>query len=229
MASEPIVYDPNQARNQVGDALVKASVLVVDNPDAYLKARELRRMAKLLLKAAEAHYKKMKQPLDVAKKAIIEEENKDCDPMALMIETLDPRIIAYEDNEEKERERLRCDLQERSRKHAQEARDQQIAEYEKAGNQRAADDLRAQPLFVPPVVIPESKDFLDGEGRNESWSVDEQSIDVDKLADAVAAGRVPKNAMAPNMTVLNGLAKTLKESFDVPGCKAVRKRGITQR
>ena len=49
------------------------------------------------------------------------------------------------------------------------------------------------------------------------------------LIQAVAEGKAPANCLQADMTVLNGLARTLKESLNYPGVKVIREEAIASR
>lgn len=226
---EVISYEPVKSRNQASDALLKASVLIIQDDESWYAAREMRRMCKLLDKAAEKHYEQVKKPMNLAIATIRNQENTDREPMEKAIEILDPKILDWEEEQKRLRAALQARLEENARAQAQAARDAEIARFEKAGNQRAADDLRKQPLYIPPVIVPENNAWLDGEGRNEKWQVDEVSIDIVKLAAAVADGRIGPGVFKIHLPSLNDLAEIKQDTGEIPGCKIIRKRGITQR
>jgi hypothetical protein len=125
-------------------------------------------------------------------------------------------------------------MQEQARERAQAARDDQVAQLVAAGNQRAADELKRQPLFIPNIVLPDDFVPLQGEGRKSNCEIkgDEkhlEAINILELAAAVASGQLPENAIKPNFTVLNNLAEAVGKSGTIPGCQIVEVVTITQR
>jgi hypothetical protein len=186
-------------------------------------------MCKLLDRQAEKHYDQVKKPMNLAIATIRGQEKADREPMGQAIEQLDPKILAWEEEQRRRYEDLRARLQDDARQRAQLARDTQIAEFEKAGNQKAADDLRKQRLFVSEIVLPEFTGWLEGESRTEKWIVQEDAIDLLAVAQAVVDGRLPSNVLAPNLAALNNLARAIKDSGEIPGCKIICEKGIGQR
>lgn len=223
------IVDLNQAKNQAADILAWGTAVVVDNPEVWRQAREKRAGLKKLLAAIEAHFKKMKQPWDEGKKKILTEEKAYVEPIESALDQLDPKILSYDEEFFRDRKVLQSQLQEDARHHAEEERLRQASDLEKDGDHEGARRLMEQPLYVPPVKVPEFSDWLNGEGRNETWGVDEERIDIIALAKAVVEGAQPAELICPNTKALNAMAKALKETFAVPGCRAVRRRGITQR
>jgi hypothetical protein len=72
------------------------------------------------------------------------------------------------------------------------------------------------PVMVPPVTATVPK--ADGLGFRDQWSA--HVTDLMKLVRAVAAGEQPLALLEPNMTALNGLARSLKDEMKVPGVEA---------
>lgn len=229
MTTDLTKFDPAAARNQAGDMLLKSTVLVVDDTESWYRAREMRRDSKLLLKTAEAHYKLVKAPMNEAIKKIREMEIKDCEPMEMVIENLDPKIIHFEEEEDRRRAELQAKMEEQARENAQTARDAELERLHAAGKTQEAMELYKRPLFIPPVILPPARDMLPGESRNETWYVEEETIDIIELAKAVVAGTLPSTAIEPSMKTLNGMAKAIKDSATLPGCEIKHKFGITQR
>lgn len=229
-AEPPAVVDLGQAKLKAADALTYASALVVDNHEAWSRARQIRSGIKVLDSGLDKHFKKMKRPWDEGKKKILDEEKEYRAAIGDALGLLDPKILSYEEELERERENLRRVLQEEARQNAETERLAKAAELERDGDHEAARRLLEQPLYTPPVIVPDIyKELFPGEGRNETWGVEEETIDIMALARAVVDGTQPANVLLPNTTALNAMAKALKDTFNVPGCKARRRRGITQK
>jgi len=77
------------------------------------------------------------------------------------------------------------------------------------------------PVFTPPPVItPLPK--AEGVTSREIWGA--EVVDFKALVQAVAAGTVEIAVLQPNTTVLNGLARSMREALSIPGVRAVSKR-----
>lgn len=107
--------------------------------------------------------------------------------------------------------------------------DQKIIEYERELEERHREKQRALMNESLPPTLPDWRNWLDGEGRSELWSVDEESIDLMALVEAIARKEQPLTLIKPNIVALNALARALKESFSIPGCKVRKRIVITQR
>lgn len=230
MADETLPIDPRQTRIEAADLLTFATQVTVDNADIWRIAREKRQMAKALDKKAEVFFKKLKQPHDIAKKAILDGEKEVREPLKAAIESFDRKVLEFEDHLLTERDKFRAELQERERQTAMDAQIAEAAEAERDGDPERARQILERSVFVPQVVLPDiEKEFIEGEGRNETWGVDEEVYDIMAIARAVVEGKIEAGYLVPNFSLANSMAKGLKETFNVPGFKLRRRRGITQR
>jgi len=229
MADDLVPIDKDKVKTQGADLLTFATSIMVVDESSWYEAREKRQLLDELDKTAEKWFKKLKQPSTIAHRAITDAEKEIRDPLEAAFEALEPKILDFEkDYFEVQRPRLQRQMQEQAAQRAQEERDAEVEGLVKAGNQKAADELRAQPLYVPPIVLPEFNGWLEGESRTKNWTIDEDSIDIMALAKAVLEGKVPVNCLAPNTTALRSLAKALKDTFNVPGVTAYEKTGFKQ-
>ena len=130
-------------------------------------------------------------------------------------------------NEEMERQRQKAIKEEMERRKKEEdERLAQAAELEAAGATEEAEALIAEtveeiekPLevYIPPPETPKVK--LEGATVKTFWSAN--ITNKMKLIKAVAEGRAPESCLDPNMTVLNGLARSLKKEMKIDGVEAV--------
>jgi len=219
-------YDDRKLRSDGADALIKASTLKVNDTETWYAAREVRRRAKLLDHVAEKHYKEVKAPINEMRRKILDMEDNDRAAFKQVFDLLDPQIISYEEQENLLRANLQSKLEADARRQAQQVRIAQIRQLNEAGEIKRALELEREPLYVPPVVVPPGNEMLDGEGRMETWEA--EITDMRELCKAIVDGRVPQNVLVAG-PALNGMARALRDSFEVPGVRAKRKRSITQR
>jgi hypothetical protein len=97
-------------------------------------------------------------------------------------------------------------------------------EYEKDRKDRESRSAQDSPEL--PVVLP-ALDRINGLSPLETWSAEVDSLL--ELVKAVAEGRAPLVSLEANTKFLNQQAKSLKEEFNIPGCKAVKKTGYQVR
>lgn len=134
-----------------------------------------------------------------------------------------------EEQEAKRREEERR-LQEEARKRAEEETLRQALEAEAAGEKEEAEQIIAEPVYVPPIrivsEIPKSKESH----IRETWSA--EIIDVMALVKGIAEGKVDIQAIEPNNLIkthsfLNTMASRYKLTLNIPGVKPVSKKTQT--
>jgi hypothetical protein len=126
-----------------------------------------------------------------------------------------------EEQETKRREEERR-LQEEARKRAEEETLRQALEAEAAGEKEEAEQIMAEPIYVPPIKVmsevPKSKESH----IRETWSA--EGFDLMATVMAIAKGTAPLQAVQYDMTFLNGQARSYKQSLNIPGVRAVSKK-----
>jgi hypothetical protein len=128
-------------------------------------------------------------------------------------------ITRWDLEEKRKAEDERRKAEAKALKEAERDKEKEAKALERSGEAEAADHVRSQPV-APPVVariptIPQMK----GVGQRNNYR--HKVIDFQGLVKAVAAGRVPIQALQPNDTFLNQQARSLKESLDYPGVRVV--------
>jgi hypothetical protein len=228
MANEIEPIDESVAKQEVGTALVRASTIEVVDESSWYQARVWRRELALRKNRFIAWFDEMKKAQNAALKVTRGKENAIVEPAEDSIALWDTKILNFELHRVETRAQLQRDMQEQARERAQAARDDGVAQLEAAGNQRGADELKRQPLFVPNIVLPDDFVPLQGEGRKSRHKVKEE-VNLKDLATAVASGQLPENAIEPNYTVLHSLAEAVGKSGKIPGCVIIEVTTITQR
>ncbi len=154
-------------------------------------------------------------------KAAIAAKAKLAGPVEEAKRIIKPKITAWE----AEQERIRRELEEKA---LEEARKREEAE-------RLAMAVHAEQLGAPaeyveevlstpqeiqrPIVAPTFQKTK-GFSSRENWSA--RVTDIRLLCKEIAEGRQPANLVDGNMTVLNGLARSLKSALKIPGVQAVK-------
>ena len=81
---------------------------------------------------------------------------------------------------------------------------------------------KVESLVAKAQAIDESAPQVEGVSYRENWTAEVD--DLIALCAAVAAGDVPADLVQPNMKRLREMAKAMKDTFKVPGCRAVVKK-----
>ena len=85
----------------------------------------------------------------------------------------------------------------------------------------------AEATAAPVVIVaPPSRPapVAAGIGTKEKWSA--QVTDIKLLCRAIAEGKVSTEFVLPNTAALNQMARAQKQTFAVPGCRAVREVSV---
>lgn len=137
--------------------------------------------------------------------------------------------------EAEEKARVEAERQ-RLRKEADEKRLQEALAAEQRGDTQAAEKLLEAPVVVPtvaprPVFVPPAPAVavpkVEGVSFRDEWSA--EVFDLLALVQAVAAGTQPLHLVKADQVALNAIARSLRDSMNIPGVKADKKRGVAAR
>lgn len=196
------------------------AVTVVDQA-SHDKAAELYLGLSELEKEIAAVHDPAIKAAHAAHKAAIEAKDKLAGPVAEAKRIIKPKITDWEQEQRRIQERRQREAEELARKLEEEARLALAVQAEQAGApEETVQEIISTPIqIVTPVVAP-TYQKTKGLTSRESWSA--RVTDIRKLCAEIAAGRQPINLVEGNMTVLNGLARSLKSSLKIPGVEAVK-------
>jgi hypothetical protein len=134
------------------------------------------------------------------------------------------RMGKYADEEERKRREDEARLAAAQRAAEDESRLREATALEEAGEHEAAEEVLSAPSVAPPPVMPRAVPKTEGVSARENWSARVTSMAA--LVKAVAEGKAPFGLVQATEKALNGLARSLKGSMQVPGVEAVCTRGI---
>lgn len=214
------------AREKQGDELTKRASSTLKLADAFtitepgdfeLAAKELASVGKTI-DAIDAFRKDITRPIDEAKKKIMDRFK----PALALLEqakgTLNRKMLAYRDEEDRKRREAQAKLDEAARKEREklEAEARKLAA--KGKSEQAAEKLAAAAGTVAPVVAPAAVPAVKGVASRRTWKAEVN--DIVALCRAVADGHVAPIAVEANMVFLNEQARSLEDHFNIPGCRA---------
>lgn len=210
----------------------EARSIIVRDQASLDAAGEFLNGIKALRAEAEAHHRPLISSAHETHKRAIEALRRVDEPLARAEALVKPKISGFIEEQrriEAERKRIedeRICREEQERKRAQEeALEADIEAAEARG--ASADEIRAmieQPVketaFRPtPVPAAPRVEAPKGIQTREQWSA--QVVNIRELCRAVADGKVPEALVTPNATVLNQMARALKQTMNIPGVKAI--------
>lgn len=219
-AAPAIPIEVRRIEEQAADVIATAkSIQITSQAGLELACEQLRRI-KALQDAAIAAFGPIKEKAFAAHKEACAQEKRQLAPLQDAEKILKSGIAVYEMEQRRLREaEERRLLEEQERQHAEQL-EAQIEEAERDG--ASVEEVQAiieQPApprpFVPVIQQPRPA----GITPRQTWHAEITSLQV--LIDAVAKGQAPILAIEPNMTYLNGRARTDKALLKIPGVKAV--------
>lgn len=132
-----------------------------------------------------------------------------------------PKITTWEAEQERIRRELEQKAIEEARKREESERLAMAIQAEELGAPAEyIEEVLSTPQEIQRPVVAPTFQKTKGFSSRESWSA--RVTDIRLLCREIADGRQPANLIDGNMTVLNGLARSLKSALKIPGVQAVK-------
>ncbi|MDE2104077.1 MAG: hypothetical protein KGL39_42965 [Patescibacteria group bacterium] len=222
-----VVKLPEGVDNEPQQLLAVAQAYEITSPEMCEAAAEDLKAFKAKAKELEAKRKAITEPLDKAKKAVMDLFRQ---PLALLEQAesvLKRGILTYQQEEDRKRrleEARRAELarQEKARL------EQEAAEAAKQGHVEEAETLREFAEILPSAPIVESgAPKIAGLATRTNWHA--EVVDMHAFVRAVAERPDLVHLLTPNMAALNALARAQKDALDIPGVKVVSEASLAAR
>lgn len=200
------------------------AALIITDQTSYDLAVEKRTAAKSWLKTAEDWFDGIQKPAYDAYKNILNQRKLVCEPTEAAIKQINRALVDWDQEQERIRREEQRRLEEEARQKAEEERLQQAAQMESQGVDVATVnavldapiEVVSRPVAAPTYERSSAVVFRD------NWSG--ECFDLFKLVQAVAKDKSKIGLLQVNQTALNQMAKALKDSMAVPGCRAVNNK-----
>ena len=199
----------------------EAKALKIANAEDNAKAAGLCKVLKGFQSEIEGSYRPLVEKAHEAHKAILAELKSQLAPYQEGEKALKAAMIAWDTAERERIAKARREAEEKARKEAEEAALAEAAFLEATGDKAGADAVISAPLAVAPVAV-ETVEKAEGTTFREIWSA--EVVDIKALCLAIAQGAVPPEYVTANLPALNSMARMAKQTFAVPGCRAVMGR-----
>jgi len=207
----------------------RAASIVVADQESYNAAAELVVEIVTLERQIVEHHKPIKDAAFAAHKAACAAEKKLLDPLAQAKTIIKRSIVAWEQEQERIRLEAQRKAQEEQRRLEEEERLRLAIEAEAAG---APEETKQEILSMPVIVMPRpvvAPTFQRAAGVTTSQRWKAEVFDMKALCRAIAEGRVSTELVQPNLVALNGMARAMKATFQIPGCRAVPETSVSVR
>ena len=207
-------------RNEYG-AIVLASkkVTVIETAAQAEEATQYGRLLQTAAKETETFFKGVKTQIDSIKAPVLQAEKDDTGPYNTEKARLGGLLTAYQAAERRKREEEERIAREAAQKQAEEDAIQRALDLAAVGESEAADAVLEEEVVAAPVIIPVSAPKPTGSVARKNYTI--EVTDLKALVTAVVAGQVPQMAVVANEAFISSLAKSMKESFSMPGVKLI--------
>lgn len=218
---------PDTARDQMRDVqgmVVMARGFTVESQEDYNEAADLRKQLKSRRKVLDDERKKVVQPLDKIRQTVQGWFKPALDAIDSGVAVLDRNMGTWYQEQERKRREAERRIREQQEREAEQARKNAEKKAERLrakGDEDRAQEVIDQVEQAPPPPAPVLSGPNQPEGTHARKYYKAEVVDKRKLIAAVAAGEVPDDVLVPDMKVLNGLARSLKQSLKYPGVRVV--------
>lgn len=202
-----------------------AERMEIASPADYRWAADELRQVKTKMKELDSDRRKITSKLDAAKKSIMDLFREPLQFLADAETVIKRKMLAWQQEEERKRREAEALARENQRKE-QERLQAQAKKAEQRGKVEQAEALRQQ-ADATPAIAPPAPQKVAGLSTREDWEA--EVVDKMALVKAVAAGKVPIEALDVNMPLLNKMARALKQSLAWDGVKARAVQRIASR
>lgn len=215
---------PEEVARDRQEVMEMAKALQIIDQRSYEDAATSLAWAGELEKKITAHYEPFRLSTKAAYDAVLDAKKADLDSILEVKRILSKKTAEYDLAEENKRREIQRKQDAEAARVAAEKRDLEIKNAKAMGASREEiKEMKAAPItFVSPTVDPTHARSKFLSKPIERWKAEVLGDDgLLLLVRAVAAGKAPLRLILPNETALNGLARTLKDTMNIPGVKAV--------
>jgi hypothetical protein len=229
MAVDNSTDRPREIEARALEIAERAALVEIVDQASYDTAAELARGAAALRRRIEEHFAPLKESAHRTHRLLCTSEKEMLDPVERAERTLKRRLAEWHQAQTRRQQEAEA----RARAEAQRLLDEQIeaelVRAEAAGASAAeCAAIIEQPRVAPEPVVPPTYERATGISAP-IYSYSAVCFDLLLLCAEVAAGQQPVSLLLPNQVALNGMARSLKEAFAVPGCKIVKTSDVRVR
>jgi hypothetical protein len=229
MAAELEVTKPQELERRALDWALKAGRIKITNQSTYDEGTEMHKGILALLDEIDGVFDPGIGDANKLHKGLIAMKKKVQGTLPTGEQILRTMIGAWEQAQERIRQEAERKAQEEARKREEEARLALAVQAEQAGaTEETVEEIIATPLPAPVLVAAPTFQRAEGYSKPvERWKA--ELVDIKALCRAVAEGKASTEFVQANLPALNSLARAMKGTFNIPGCKAVIDTSISVR
>lgn len=220
------IVETQEIQQESSNALQVAKGFKVTNSEQYLaSAGRLQAIKALSKKIDETFDPHIKRAFE-AHRSLVAEKKQHQLPLTEAEGHIKRAVLGYQQEQERIRREHEAKAQEEARKE-REKLEARAAKAEAAGKIEKAAELTARADSVVTPLLAPSVPKVAGISTRVTYKA--TVIDKFALIQAVAAGKVPMNALDVNMPFLNNQARAMKETLAYPGVMVEQETGIASR
>jgi hypothetical protein len=198
----------------------RAKAITITDQETYNGAATVLVEIVAIRKQVQAHHKPIKEATNKAHKTAVAAEKKLLDPLTEAEGYIRKAIGAWDYEQERLRQEEQKRLEAIQRQADEDARLALAQEAEENGAEaETVDEILATPVVMPTAVAKPTFQHASGISTRQNWKA--EVVDMKALCRAVASGQASAELVQPNMVALNRMAKAMRTTFNIPGCKAV--------
>lgn len=207
-----------EAKDSIANLTVQVGAITVRDAESFEAAGQQRLALKRYLARVDEICDPAIRAGHDAHKAALAVKAKLTDPAKALDADLQRKRVTWQEAEQRRLDEIARQAEAAQRKAEEDARLAEAAAAEQAGDHAQADAIIEAPMFVAPVIA-QAPPKTAGIATRTTWSA--RVTDFAALVRAVAEGKAPLTALKADQTVLNGLARSMREHLRIPGIQAV--------
>lgn len=218
-AATPIITENNlpaihALEVRVDPLVVRAKDFQIADQDGYEKAADFLRDCKTMQKDIRETMDPAVKKAHEAHKAVTGIRSKLLDPIDQAEKVVKQKMGNWVDAQERAARIERQRIEAEARKLAEEQQLREAEELEARGMPEAAEEAISAPIILP-AIKEAPKPIAEGTSSRKRYSA--KVVSLDALVKAAAEGRIPAGLVIANQSVLDSMARSLGESFSIPG------------
>jgi len=217
------LIETKEADTKAAVSLEFAKTLTIEDDVQCRTAIEYEQGLSALIKWFDDIYDKPIKEAFAHHRGLVADKKSHVEPVEEAKRLIKGKRIAYVDEQERLRKEAEAKLQAEARRLAEEAALRDAIAAEAEGRPEEAEAIISEPVSVPTVTIAKTTPSAGvGGAIREVWNA--EVYDLHALVAAIVEGKASIGLIEPNMTALNGMARSLKANMTIPGVKAVSRK-----
>ena len=207
----------------------RAEAITITDQLSYNEAASLLLDIVQLRKEIVLHHRPIKESANRTHKLAVAAEKKLLDPVSEAESTVKRAIGKWHEEQRAIEEKARLRLEKAQKDAEEEARLAIAGQAEELGaTEETVNEILETRVMRPVSAVPQpTYRKASGVSTQKRWKA--EVVDIKALCRGVADGTVSSELVSPNMMGLNAMARAMRSTFNVAGCKAVTEASVSMR